>query len=260
MQVEELEINNVGQFSKRDKAYYLNDSAYKPYIEYPFDIDYIEQALQAKSQHSIDRNLLVSVLNEQYEGVDKSSLTTAHINSLLNPNCYTVITAHQPSLLTGPLYYIFKILSAIKLASTLNEKHKEHEFVPVFVIGAEDHDFEEVNHMHLYGKQITWENNGKGPIGQFSLDGIAEVLDNVDTLLGDKSQAKDLISSLKAILPTLSNYGEFSFHVTQKLFDHLGLVVLRMGDKRLKKAFSPIIKKEIVERPSQALVLSLIHI
>ena len=256
MQIEKIDIAQVTQFSTRDRSYYLNDSAYAPYIEYGFDYDKLDLAITAKQSHSIDRALLVEVLKDQYHKVTSSEETVDHINSLSNENTFTVVTAHQPSLLTGPLYYVFKILSAIKVSARLKQSHPDKNFVPVFIIGGEDHDYEEINHLHLYGKTITWQNEGIGSVSQFSLEGIEVVLNETLELLGERSKAKTILTELKELLPTLSNYGEFSFRLTHRLFDHLGLVILRMGDAKLKKAFSPIITKEIVERPSQALVVA----
>ena len=105
------------------------------------------------------------VINEQYSDIKTTESVRQNIESLLDENTFTVITAHQPSLFTGPLYYIYKTITALNLAEELKAKYPKNNFVPVFWIGGEDHDFEEINHLHLFGKTITWENEESGATG-----------------------------------------------------------------------------------------------
>lgn len=254
MEVKEIDIAAVPHLSSRDRKFLLDNKSFKDFQAVESDISKISEVLAEKKKHIIDRSLLHQVLSDQYNNLDNSRATTEHIESLKQENTFTVVTAHQPSLLTGPLYYIFKILSAVNLTARLKEKHPDNNFVPVFVIGSEDHDFEEINHLHLYGQKIEWEENKGGPVGNYPSQNLDKVIDRAIEILGDSSQSLPLLNQLKAELPSLKSYEDFAFRLTHLLFDHLGLVILRMDDVRLKKAFIPVIKEEVFHQPSKALV------
>lgn len=105
---------------------------------------------------------MVKVLRDQYEDLTLSDKQEFNIQQLKRETTFTVSTAHQPCLFTGPAYYIYKIFSAIRLAEELKARHSNYHFIPVFVNGSEDHDFEEVNSTKLFQKQIIWEEEKLG--------------------------------------------------------------------------------------------------
>ncbi len=254
MKVENIPIDKVRQFSNRDFTYYNSPEKFKEYINYLPSLQAFPDIINSKSSHPIDRDLLHHVVAKQYETTNNSAITRNNLNLLREKNTFTVTTAHQPSLLTGPLYYVFKILSTINLAHQLNDTYTDYKFVPTFIIGSEDHDFEEINHLNLYGKQIVWNNDGKGPVGHFTVDGLKEVISETSDILGNKSLAIDILNDISNVLNECNNYQEFAFKLTHRLFDHLGLLIVIMDNAKLKKAFTPIIKEEILEGPSQKLV------
>lgn len=254
MQIVEIPYQDLDQFSARDRAYTLNTKKFSDFTAHDFDLESFDAIIKAKSAQAIDRSLLQSVLKDQYSRVNSSDKTRAYLEAIGAENAYTIITAHQPSLLSGPLYYVFKILSAINLAEQLQSRYPDKQIIPLFIIGSEDHDFEEINHLHLYGQKIEWENSGGGSVDNFSTEGIAEVLSEVKEKLGERSAAYSLLEQLAQSLPECENYGDFSFRLTHMLMDNLGLLILRMGDPRLKRAFIPHLKKEILEQPSKDLV------
>ena len=254
MKVESISPQHLSQLSTRDRDYLMNSDKLKEYIKYPFSYEAFSQIIEDRAHHSYDRQLLQQVIKDQYEGLAISDKTSKHIKALSTPDSYTVITAHQPSLLTGPLYYVFKILSAINLAARLNKDFPNKHIIPVFVIGGEDHDFDEINHLHLYGKRLAWEREAIGSVGNLDTDGLNEILSEVGQVLGERSQALDLVAALKKDVTASTTYGDFSFKLTHRLFDELGLVILRMHDTRLKTAFIPQMEKELTEQASHKLV------
>ena len=118
--------------------------------------------------------------------------TETRIDDLLLDNTFTVTTGHQLNLFTGPLYYIIKILSAIKLTQQLKEKHPDFQFVPLFISGGEDHDFEEINHVNLHRNKLTWDTQQKGPVGRFSTSDMESFLEEVKKTISS-DLAKKLI-------------------------------------------------------------------
>jgi len=255
MKVLNINIDKVPQFSERDRQFLLDNKTLRPFQQYDSEYETLKQVIADRAQHPCNRDLLTKVLEDQYAGVKSSHKTSQLLKELSGDNSYTIVTAHQPSLLTGPLYYVFKILSAIKLVDRLRRDYPTKTFVPVFIIGSEDHDFEEVNHFHLYGKKLEWSPSTQGgAVGNYKIDELEPVISQVLEVLGPTSKATDLLEQLKAILPSCRDYNDFAFRLTHLLFDHLGLVILRMNHAELKRAFIPLIKEEILNRPSKDLV------
>ncbi|MBT8233364.1 MAG: bacillithiol biosynthesis cysteine-adding enzyme BshC [Bacteroidia bacterium] len=254
MKIKNIAINKVQSLSDRDSAYYTKSTIFKNFLNYDFDYNEFPKVIAQRKEFGIDRQLLKTVIKAQYEDIICSSKTQNHIDSIDQDNCFTITTAHQPSLFTGPLYYVYKILSTINLCNQLQTDFPDNHFVPVFVIGGEDHDFDEINHFHIYNKKIEWHNAQQGAVGRMDTNGLMDVFNELVKILGEKSKVNNLLSSIKEVINNASFYGEFSFKLTHLLFDKFGLVILRMDDRKLKKAFTPIIKEEIFNQPSQSLV------
>lgn len=191
-----------------------------------------------------NRATLVKVLQQQYEGINTTPLVLENIQSLQSKHTYTVTTGHQLNLALGPLYTIYKIMSVVSAADQLSKKNPTLHFVPVFWMATEDHDFDEINHFHLFGKDIVWETAQTGAVGRFSTEGIVEVLDSIKDI-------PDFIVKAYQDSPTLSI-------ATRKIVNHLfsdkGVVVLDADDRKLKTLFVPTIKKELTSLDTEGLV------
>ena len=121
------------------------------------------------------RDTLVSALREQYQDIEASSLTLQHIESLKENNTFTITTGHQLNLFTGPLYFLYKIISTINFTKQLKEVYPDYNFVPIYWMASEDHDFEEINYFNFRGKKIKWNSNQTGAVGRFHLKGLQDV-------------------------------------------------------------------------------------
>ena len=151
---QKLSYHQTKKFSRLVNDYLSNsDDIHNFYNRYP-SLENFSPQLREKSNHRIDRKALVEVLNDQNQALTLSPLTKHNINSLLEEDTFSVTTGHQLCLFTGPLYFVYKIISTINLVEELKEKYPENNFVPVFWMASEDHDFQEVNHIHLFGKKL----------------------------------------------------------------------------------------------------------
>src|SRR5690606_16770819 len=119
------------------------------------------------------------------------------IERLKSPDTFTITTAHQPTLLTGPLYFVYKCLSAIKVTQEFNRSQDKYHTQAILVLGGEDHDFAEMNHLNLFGKQISWEDHQGGPVGRYQTDSLLPILEEVYDILGQSENAQILIAKLK---------------------------------------------------------------
>lgn len=250
---ERIGAESVRQFSEKDKAYMLQEDRLSTFWKYPMNMEAFEDLIKNRQTYKTDRSLLKTVLDQQYKALDLSFDNQFNIE---DENTFTITTAHQPSLMTGPLYFIYKAVSAIKLSRNLKEKYSAYNFMPVFVIGGEDHDFEEINHFRIFGKTITWDNKGqKGACGRMNLEGMDEVLQQTLEILGSSEQAAALSKMLKdAFGDTSLTYGQATQKFVLELFKDTELTVLSMDNPLLKEAFSPIIEKELIESFSKPLV------
>src|SRR5699024_1121789 len=116
---------------------------------------------------------------EQYKGLPIKAPVQENIESLKQANTFTVTTGHQLNIFTGPLYFIYKIITVINTSKVLAKEYPDCRFVPVYWMASEDHDFEEINHFNLFGKTYRWETSQKGPVGRFSTESIQAVLDDL---------------------------------------------------------------------------------
>ena len=254
MKLHWIPFQNVPQLSYKDVSYTNGLSELADFYKYPVNIDSFKQVIADKKKVSINRTALIEVLEEQYQGLSKSSKVSAHIDALAKDTTFTIITAHQPSLFTGPLYYIYKIISCIHLCKQLKATYPSYNFVPFFVTGGEDHDFEEVNYVNLFGKKIEWQNDEKGSVGMMSTASLKPTLEQLKEVLGTSEKAVEIYTLIENAYTQNQVYSKATIQLVHELFKDYGLVVLGMNHPKLKQQFIPYIKEEILNRPSKALI------
>lgn len=257
MRLKKYPYDTISHFSKKDLLYINLDPKLKDFYAWKPELESFKEIIDIKSKQDIDRPLLCSVLKEQYKVYHECEKSLQNIELLKESSTFTIITAHQPSLLTGPLYYIFKIASAINLCLSLKKKYHEFNFIPLFITGGEDHDFEEINHLRIFKNKVEWNNPDwkGGSVGKLKTESLDKVIQEVIELIGDKSMAGSwLKDQIIPLTKESSNYSEFARHLTHKIFAKFGLVILSMDDPELKRRFSKIIRQEVIEQQSQSLV------
>ena len=252
--IKNIPFQLIPQLSKTDLAYATADPFLKPFFSYNVDIQAFAKVISDKKKQNVNRKLLVNVLKKQYSAFDFSETTAKNIELLGNENTFTVTTAHQPSLLLGPFYFIHKIASTINLARQLNAQYPNNQFVPMFVIGGEDHDFDEVSSINLFGKKITWQNDETGSVGMMSTESLRTVLEELKPILGESENAKTIFSLIEKNYTAHKVYHTAAQGLINDLFGKYGLLVLNPNNKDLKANFIPFILREILEQASQKLV------
>jgi len=242
-------------FSKIDTDYTTGSPSLRAFYVHDASIQGLLDALDIKKTHQQDRSMLVNVWTQQYEALAvPTAEAIASIKTLTEPTTFTITTAHQPVLFTGPVYFIYKAISAISLARKLQSQKPEYSFLPVFVIGGEDHDREEINHLHLFNKKIEWDSEQEGPCGRYSLEGLGQVLEELYGVLGENPHALELKEMLATSFTSDRTYGAAMQCFVHHLLGPYGLLVLNMDDAELKKAFIPIMKDEVLKKRSKALI------
>lgn len=217
------------------------------YSFYP-DKDGFKNAIQQIASFTCDRRLLVSEIKKQNELVTNTSeKSKANLELLLNENTYTITTGHQLCLFTGPLYFIYKIFSVINLAEKLKTEFPANNFVPVYWMASEDHDFAEVNHLSVYGKKLEWNSDEKGAVGDFSTAGLKEVVVQLKEILGDSVNASRLIQLFEEAYLKHTSLALATRFLVNELFGKYGLIVLDGNSADLKRSFAAFFEKDIFE-------------
>ncbi|MEM6967465.1 MAG: bacillithiol biosynthesis cysteine-adding enzyme BshC [Bacteroidota bacterium] len=252
--VTRLPYAEVPQISSKDKAYASAEAALKPFYKYPVALDAFAQIIEDKKKDLTDRATLVNVLLEQYK---KFGLTTAvekNIHALSSEKTFTIVTAHQPTLFTGPLYYVYKIISTINLTRKLNAYLPDYQFIPVFITGGEDHDFEEMNHVNLFNKQLVWENTEQGSVGAMQTASLKNVLAELKEILGTSENAQRVYELMERTHTSFERYSDAALALANELFGKDGLIAINMNHPDLKRIFIPYIKDEILNQVSHPFV------
>jgi bacillithiol synthase len=251
MQKSFLEFSLTGILPPLTMAYLDNENSIHEFYNLRPEINSFEKAILEKKKEKTNREVLVEVLKDQYKNIlitdfEFNAGVKSNIDLLLNEHTFTVTTGHQLNIFTGPLYFLYKIISTINLSEKLKQHyHPRYNFVPVYWMASEDHDFEEINHIHLFGKKITWDQNQKGACGRIATDSLINVLEELKSLIGGNENGIKILSVFEnAYLKnkTLSDATRFLIH---HLFSKYGLVIVDGDDRRLKALFSEIMEDDL---------------
>lgn len=214
----------------------------------------VEKAIANRRQYPVNRHLLVEYFSNEYAG-KTTDLQSRNIQLLADNNCFTVTTAHQPNIFTGPLYFIYKILHAIQLAGELSSQFPDYKFVPVYYMGSEDADLDELGNITLQGKKLAWQTNQTGAVGRMKADKqFLQLITEVEGQLAVNTYGKELCTLLKQCYTAGKTIQQATFELVNALFGQYGLLVLIPDNHNLKQAFVPIIQKELFEQFSHTCV------
>ena len=207
------------------------------------------------SNGNVKREILVSVLEKQYDKIETSSATLNNIKLLNNSNTFTITTGHQLNLFTGPLYFLYKIISTINLTKELKVTYPSHNFVPIYWMATEDHDFEEINYFNFKGLKFRWNTESTGPVGRLSTDSLDDFFEVYAKELGSGKNADAIKKMFQEAYLKHSNLADATRFLANTLFGKYGLVILDADEQDLKRAFVPFIKEELTQQTSYKKVL-----
>jgi len=215
-------------------------------------IENFKQQIEEKQQNfSFEiRQILVSELEKQYSKFEVSESTLNNIKLLNNSNTFTVTTGHQLNLFTGPLYFLYKIVSTINLCKQLKSEYPENNFVPIYWMATEDHDFEEINYFNFKNEKIKWNRESSGPVGRLSTDGLDDVFNHFSKEVGIGENADYLKSLFQKSYLEYTNLADATRYLANELFKDEGLIILDGDSIELKRLFIPYAKKELLEQVS----------
>ncbi|MGB5508520.1 bacillithiol biosynthesis cysteine-adding enzyme BshC [Robiginitalea sp.] len=249
MHAQGIPFSDTGFFSGLIEGYLDRREDLKPfYGRFPSLEAFQEQIADKQREFPQSHRIRVSeVLSQQYAALKASDATLEHIEALKDSRTFTVVTGHQLNLFTGPLYFAYKILCAVKLAAELSEAYPDCHFVPVYWMATEDHDFEEINHFNFRGKNIRWNREAIGGVGRMDLEGLEAVYETFSADLGPGKRADALRDLFKNAYLKQNNLAAATRYLANELFGALGLVIIDGDEPRLKELLTPHIEKDIFD-------------
>ena len=118
----------------------------KDFISYENDLDGYTNKIRSRKDFSLKKeSFFQKFFLKQNKSLKNNNIQVENIKKLKFSNTFTITTGHQLCLFTGPIFFIIKILQAIKICKDLENKFSDYNFVPIFFwMATEDHDFEEI--------------------------------------------------------------------------------------------------------------------
>lgn len=202
------------------------------------------------------REKIAEIILNQYKNRTPSEKTLKNIEQIKTDNSLMIITGQQLGILGGPFYTFYKIITAIKLASFLNQKYDEYNFIPIFWLEGDDHDFTEISSIKIFDNennltQITYNDNlptdeNRGNIGKLLInENINQFFEELAKNFRDSEFKEKNLDFLKSIYKSDRSFSlafsELMFH----FFDKEGLILFDPQDKNVKDLLKPIFSNEI---------------
>lgn len=206
-------------------------------------------------RHTADRDVLCDALEEMNRKFGAPQKTLENIAMLREVDTVAVVSGQQAGLFSGPLYTIYKALSAVKTAECL--RAQGHKAVPVFWIATEDHDFEEVSKTFVLdrdGKIAELKNEPKRcyddlPVGWIKLDeSIKETVDELFAILPVTEHTDELRHLIETSWSPHEYFGDAFGKLLTSLIGKYGVIMLCPLDSRLKRLAAPIYVEAIKRR------------
>ncbi len=251
MQAKYITYQETNAFSSAVLDYIGGKEQLKAFYTYSPDFKGFAEAIKHRNFKG-DRSVLKDTLLQQYAALTPSALTQANIELLADEKTFTITTGHQLNIFTGPLYFIYKIVTAINLAKELKARFPEYNFVPLYWMATEDHDFEEINHVKVEDKMLTWEKAAAGATGRLDTNDILETLLAYKGYLGISENGLQLAQMVEDAYSKHSKLSDATRSLVDALFGRFGLVCVDADEQALKKQFAKIIQQDITEEHSSA--------
>lgn len=256
MKVHHIPFAETGYFSNLICNYLAKDDKIKDFYGNFPNLEGFKNQLNLKKNFSKEvRDSLVEALENQYKNFNPSDITKKNIDFLKDENTFTITTGHQLNIFTGPLYFLYKIVSTINLTKQLKAEFPNFNFVPIYWMATEDHDFEEINYFNFNGQKVVWDRVSSGGVGRLKTDGFDKVLESFSKQLGNSNNAIFIKELFQKAYIEHDNLADATRYLVNELFGANGLVIIDGDDKILKKQFSPIVKDELINNSSHKEVL-----
>lgn len=239
------EFEELGMMSQIIRDLIAQHPTTKEFVSNYFSLESVLSSTTERKYTASQRKVLSDVLKKQNT---EGGLVQKSVELIGSENTFTITTGHQLNLMGSPLYSIYKICQVIGLTRELNESQHQYNYVPLFWMATEDHDFEEINHIHLFGQTLSWDVESNNKItGEIPIQQIEDFLGQVEGKFNDPVQLQ-IVQELTSIYRHSETLSEAHAKIIKLLFKDTELLVLDAHDAKLKEMFAPIAKQEVLNQ------------
>ena len=226
--------------------YWSGDPFLRPFYKHALAWDSFDSAMQYRDRSGTDRETLAHELEHQHQAFSEQfPLVRSNIDALRRSDCYTVTTGHQLCLATGPMFFLYKIITTINLCKELSKRHPGKHFVPVYWMATEDHDIAEIDHFQVNGQTLHANSSWHGPSGRQTVEDLAPLWDELQTLLKGKTNAEQVVERFRRAYVTSSSLADSTRALVLGLFGEEGLLVIDADRPVFKKMFASVLRQEL---------------
>lgn len=222
------------------------------------ETDWLE-IIEKRKSFSSEIRIEVSKILKKQNALFPSEKLQKNIELLSKHNTFVIVTGQQAGFFGGPLFTFFKTLSTIKWAEELSVKYPQYNFVPVFWIEIEDHDFAEIARFSIPEKdEIKYEDKTSNFYEQIVHRNIPEEFSGFTEQVFSTLPQSDFLEEYKQLINAAylpgNKFGEAFKIFMHHLFDEFGLILCDPTDSQLKKLGSSVFQKEVLNQPSADLI------
>jgi len=210
------------------------------------DLSHIDRDFFEKRDLNIEnREVLYQVISSQYSKT--GLIIPENLKDIKNKGVFTITTGHQLCVFGGPQYFIHKIISVLKIVENLKLKFKDFDFIPLFWMASEDHDFQEISSINIFNKNLSVSKEDGMGVGKLNPEIFTPILESLKDLFKNDFRFKNLESIFSAAL-SQQNWANATRYWISKVFEKENLIVIDADDVKLKKLFLPIFKNELEDQ------------
>jgi len=213
---------------------------------------------QLNEKERPNRLMVSEILKAQYQSQKISKQTEQNIHALASEKTIAVLTGQQLGILGGPLYTIYKSITAIKLCNHLKENYEGFNFVPIFWLEGDDHDYDEVRNFSILNNEnqilnLKYDDGQLDEVNRGSIGGlkfnqnIENVISELTGSLRETEFKAPLLDLIKSIYQPERSFLETFRELMIQLFDEYGLLVFNPLDPDVRKLLTPVFSKELTE-------------
>jgi bacillithiol synthase len=238
-----------------------------------------KKLLSQKAENFPFRNELHIVLVNSMKSIDLSEKQTSNLEHLNTKQSLAVVTGQQVGFLGGPAYTIYKALSVIILSDKLNKNNDNLNFIPIFWVEDNDHDYVEASKISIYNDKydilnfnsfINIENTSAVPVASRKFDDdIVGILDQIENALPQSLFKEEIVSFLKEIYKPGKSWNNVFIQFLNKIFADKGLLFIKASETLKSSVFQKLIFQELnnigqskasVEKVNNSLICDSYHI